>query len=208
MSALRPVLALSVCAALAAATGVAGATTKAKPVCNLVTDAKGDASIGGATPNDANLDVVSADVASNGKVVTAVLRLAAFAEQDPQSPFGRTYYLGFNAPGAENQLYLSVGIDPALGVTYDYGDLQGNLYTSSGTGVGSVDAAKGVLTVTAPADMGGLASLKKGTKLTALEAKSTALLGVAGTGVVATVDTATGGSYAVGTPSCVTPGKG
>ncbi|MCU1672093.1 MAG: hypothetical protein JWN77_206 [Frankiales bacterium] len=205
-SAFRPVLALGVCAALAAATGVAAAAPKAKPVCNLVTDAAGDAAVAG--PSDKNLDILSADVASNGKVVTAVIRLAGYSDTDTQAPFGRTYYVGFNAPGDENQLYVSVGVDPVLGETYDMGDLQGNLYTSSGSASGSIDAAKGVLTVTAPADMGGLVSLKKGTKLTDLEAKATALVGLAGTGLVQTVDDATGGSYTVGTTSCVTPGKG
>ncbi|MCA1711188.1 MAG: hypothetical protein LC789_05925 [Actinobacteria bacterium] len=208
MSAARPLLALGVCAALAAATGVAAAAPKAKPVCNLVSDAKGDGSVAGVAPNDGNLDVLSADVASNGKVITAVLRLASFSAQDAQAPFGRTYYMGFSAPGAENQLYLSVGIDPVLGETYDFGDLQGNLYTSAGTATGSIDAAKGILTVTAPADLGGLTTLKKGVKITDLEAKTTALVGVLGSGLVATADTATGSSYTVGAPSCVVPGKG
>lgn len=207
----RPAVAAGVVAAFALAGVASAAPAKpaAAPVCNLVTDDKGDAAVG-PLPSDPNLDVTSADVSSNGKVVTAVIRLASYSDTDAQSPMGRTYYFGFNAPGATNQIYLSVGVDPALGTTYDYGDLEGSLYTSKGSdATGAIDAAKGTLTVTAPADLGGLATLKPGVKLTGLEVKSTALVGVAGSGLVQTVDTATGSKpYAVGTPSCVVPGKG
>lgn len=210
---LRPALATGLVLTVAF-TGIASAATKKaatpKPVCNQVTDAKGDAAVG-PLPSDSNLDIISGDIASDGKVVTAVIRLASFAATDPQSPMGRTYYFGFNAPGAANQVYLSVGVDPVLGTTYDYGDLEGSLYTSKANKdvSGSIDAAKGVLTVTAPADLGGLTTLKAGMKLTGLEVKSTALLGAAGSGVVETVDTATGAKpYSVGTASCVVPGKG
>jgi len=212
VSLLRPAVGVLLCAAVAAG-GAATAAPKKKPasppVCNLVTDDKGDAKLG-PLPSDANLDVTSADVSSNGKVITAVIRLASYAATDAQSPLGRTYYFGFNAPGATNQVFLSVGVDPVLGVTYDYGDLEGNLYTSKGTdATGSVDAAKGTLTVTAPADLGGLTKLQSGMKLTSLEVKATALVGAAGTGLVETVDSATGAKpYVVGTPSCVVPGKG
>lgn len=208
----RPALAVGLVAAFAVS-GVASAAPAKKastPVCNQVTDDKGDAAVA-TVAADPNLDITSADIASNGKVVTAVIRLASYSDTDTTSPMGRTYYFGFNAPGADNQVYLSVGVDPALGATYDYGDLEGNLYTSkaSNDATGSIDAAKGTLTVTAPADLGGLSKLKPGVKLTALEVKSTALVGVLGSGLVETVDTATGAKpYVVATPACVIPGKG
>lgn len=211
MPALRTAAALGLIGALAVGGAAQAAPKKAavKPVCNQIVDDKGDATVG-PLPNDANLDVTSADVASNGKVVTAVIRLASFSDTDTQSPLGRTYYFGFNVPGADNQVFLSVGVDPILGTSYDYGDLEGNLYTSkaSSDATGSVDAAKATLTVTAPASLGGLAQLKPGVKLSNLEVKSTALIGVAGSGLVETVDKATGAKpYSVGVASCVPLGK-
>ena len=57
----------------------------APPVCNLVTDPAGDAPFdptsAGApgAPNDPNGDILSADLASDGKFVTAVIRVKSVA---------------------------------------------------------------------------------------------------------------------------------
>ena len=66
---------------------------KPKPVCNLVKDLKSDATDNGTnavkTPNDPNLDIVTADVASNSKTVTGVIRLTALALRSPARWTGR-----------------------------------------------------------------------------------------------------------------------
>ena len=211
MSALRPVLALGVCAALAAATGVAGATTKAatpKPVCNLITDAKGDGSV--VTGSD-DLDILSGDIATNAKTITAVLRLAGDPSSvNPQAPGGKEYYVSFVAPGSDQPQFLSASFDPTGGATYETG------YTEDINGVGNqtsdpdpvIGAVKGdVLTITAPLSaFSSRVNVKPGKKLTSLSADVFALIGVSGAGLLANADTATGTSYVAGTPSCVKPG--
>ena len=208
MSALRPVLALGVCAALAAATGVAGATTKAKPVCNLITDAKGDGGI--ATSSD-DVDILSGDIASNAKTITAVLRLAGDPSAfNPQAPGGKNYYVSFTAPGSDQAQFLSAGFDQTGAATYETG------YTQDVNGVGQstpdADAVTGsvkgdVLTITAPLSaFSGRVNIKPGKKLTGLTADVFALIGAGGTGLLANADTATGTSYVAGAASCVKPG--
>src|SRR5262245_27463636 len=66
---------------------------KPKPVCNLVTDPAGDASLlAGASGQgyDASLDIISADVASDGKTITAVVRVKTLAKpaNDTAAPLG------------------------------------------------------------------------------------------------------------------------
>ena len=208
MSAARPLLALGVCAALAAATGVAGAAPKVKPVCNLVVDEKGDGSI--ATASD-DIDIVSADIASTAKKVTAVIRLAGDpSAPNPQAPGGKNYYFSFIAPGSEQSQFLAASFDPITGVTYETG------YEEDVNGVGNktADTAKvegtvkgNVITITAPVSaFSGRTSLKPGKKLTGLTVEVFALLGTAATGgLLALADDASGSSYTTGAASCVKP---
>jgi hypothetical protein len=210
VSKLRPVLALGVCAALAAATGVAGAATKAKPVCNLVVDAKGD---GGVATGSDDVDLVSADIASNAKVVTAVLRLAGDPSSvNPQAVGGKNYYLSFTAPGSDQPQFLSAEFDPVAGAAYHSG------YEEDVNGVGNktsdTDAVLGsvkgnVITITAPLSaFSSRVSLKPGKKLTGLTAEVFAMIGTGATGgLLVNADDATGSSYTTGAPSCVVPGK-
>jgi hypothetical protein len=211
VSALRPALALGVCAALAAATGVAAAAPKAKPVCNLIQDEKGD---GGVAAGADDMDVVSADIASSAKVVTAVIRLAGDPSAvNPQAPGGKNYYLSFTAPGSDQPQFLSAEFDPITGAAYHSG------YEEDVNGVGNktsdADAVTGsvkgnVITITAPLSaFSSRVSLKPGKKLTELTAEVFALIGTGPTGgLLASADDATGTSYVTGTPSCVIPGKG
>ena len=208
MSKLRPVLALGVCAALAAATGVAGAAAPAKPVCNLIADAKGDS---GPVTNTDDVDIVSGDIASNAKTITAVLRLAGDPSSlNPLAPGGKAYYVSFLAPGSDQPQFLSASIDPTGAVTYETG------YTEDVNGVGNQtpdpDAVSGsikgnVITITAPVSaFSSRVNVKPGKKLTGLSADVFALIGVAGTGLLANADNATGTTYVTGAPSCVKPG--
>lgn len=212
----RPVVCLAVAASLVGA-GVANAAVKRpkpKPVCNLIADDKADASFLGAAPNDPNLDIVSGDIASNAKTITAVLRLASFAETDPQAPLGRGYYLEFNAPGLDTPIYFNFQITPDL-KRFAWGTQEvlatGNgSYVKKGDATGVLDAAKGEIRISVPvADVNAVGKVKPGAKLTNLAASSTMVLGTSVTGgLVSTVDDAAGTKpYIAGAPSCVTPGK-
>lgn len=209
---LRTVLATSMVAAVALAGGAAAAPAKA--VCNLMSDPKGDASFLDVAPNDRSLDIVSADVATDAKTLTGVVRVDAYSAISPTSPLGRGYYVLFNAPKAEFPIYLNVQITPDL-TRYSWGTRQtlpsgSGRYVRSGDATGVIDAASNELRISVPLkDVAAVAKLTPGTKLTALTANTTAVLGTSATGgLVATIDDAAGTKpYIVGTKSCVTPGK-
>lgn len=100
-----------------ASAGTASATVKKKPappkpVCGLVTSPT--------DPNsaDSNLDVTSADVASNATTLTTVIRVASLAAQpDMKSPLGRQWTLSFTIDG--HQVTFTV-TDGPFGVTSSY----------------------------------------------------------------------------------------
>lgn len=214
--------------------GGAGVTTaaqaKAKPVCNLVTDPKGDAAYNGAVPGADGDDIVSADVASDGKTITAVLRAAAIPASDPQAPLGRNYSVLFTAPGSGDLLYLSARTYPQ-GPKYLFGyqatdpDTGVNTNYSLGDATGALDTAKGEVHISVPVKSfvdGAKAKLAKGAKLGGLTATVDRIVGqgfvpsqvlVPGTprapigGLLLPFDDASGGSYVLGTPSCVVVGK-
>ena len=91
-------------AALAAASllAVVPVTAHAAPArpatCKLIKDPVGDT--GSPAPDaalDAQLDITSADIATNSKNVTVVLRLAQLTAADPTNPQGRIYEFDFTA---------------------------------------------------------------------------------------------------------------
>lgn len=96
--ALVPVLAL-----FAVAAPVAQAAPKAKPGCQTITDDTGDTfavrvqdSQGAYGPQEDGLDITSADLASDGKGVTAAVRIAALSRAIATSPQGFTVGLDFS----------------------------------------------------------------------------------------------------------------
>ena len=210
MRMLRPALAVALVASVTAA-GAAGAATKpkVKPVCNLVTDAAGDANGFVVTdtglpvpPSDDNLDIVSADVASNAKVITAVIRLKALGS-DSTAPAGSTVYFNFSVNGAEQ--YLNADLDGKGGATYTFGDFTGASggRTKIGDATGVLDAAKKEIRISAPVS-GFKETIKPGTKLTDLNALAQRLFVV----FTPSADSAEGSKvYAAGATSCVVPGK-
>jgi hypothetical protein len=202
----RPVV---TAAALACLAGGISAQAAAKPVCKLVTDDAGDASIQAPLPNDDSLDIISGDVASNAKNVTTVIRLKNLSGASLVAQTGRNYYAQFDIPGSANPVYFSLEED-ATGQTFNWGDLEPgaggvDTYTRKGEATGVVDTAKNEIRVTVPvSDLSALGKAKPGTKFTALHFSTTAVLGV----LVSDVDTADATkSYVAGTASCVKPGK-
>ena len=207
-----------------AATTSALAVTKPAPkqVCHIVTDATGDASYNN-VPGDGNDDIVSGDLASDGKTLTVVLRLAALAEPDPTSPFGQGFFMRFNAKGSDNQLFMSARTFPT-GTAFAYGysgaDPTSGINTSYtlGAATGVIDTAKKEVRISAPNAAFSAAGVKllKGTKLTLPSAETYHIVGqglvpsqsVGGQrvpigGLLLQFDGATGKSYVIGTPSCV-----
>lgn len=204
----RPALALALTASFLA-TGVASAAKKpaAKPTCNIVVDDAGDASITGADPSDGTLDILGADVASDAKTFTAVLRLkdlsaSSFAQT------GRNYYVQITTATTQNPVYFSYETDPT-GATFNWGALVpgagASTYTPSGKATGVVDKAKNEIRISVPvADLSALANLKPGNKVLTVHANSTAAFVV----LVTDVDTADSSKvYVTGAKSCVKPGK-
>jgi hypothetical protein len=199
-----------------------------KPVCNLVQDAKGDANISGAVPGTDGDDIVGGDIASDGTSITAVVRMAAIPAADPASPNGRSYIFDFSVPGSESGLFLSARTHPT-GTTFVFGysgvDPTTTLNTSYslGSATGVVDAAKGEVRVTAPIKGfvdGAKVAMANGTTLKGLgvrvfrQASQTLVpsqqVGPARaplSGLNVLLDDAAGGSYVMGTPSCVAVGK-
>ncbi|MBK5305843.1 MAG: hypothetical protein JJD92_04065 [Frankiaceae bacterium] len=206
---------------------VSAADAKGKPVCNLVTDATGDANLGGA-PGGAGDDIVSADFASDGKTLTGVVRMAALAANDPEWLNGRAYFAEFTAPGSPDVLFVQARAYPT-GVIWSYGysgvDPTSGVNTSYtlGQATGVVDVAKKEVRVSAPLKGfidGAKVKLASGTKLKGIGARVYRQGGqglvpsqeVGGTrvplsGLNVLLDDATGGSYVIGTPSCVAVGK-
>jgi hypothetical protein len=222
-------LVLSTSLVLVGCAGMAAAAPKAKPVCNIVQDAKGDAGADNIPGADGD-DIVSADVANDATTLTAVIRLAGLQANDPQAPFGRSYSVLFTAPGSADLLYLSARTypqgtkflfgyqaeDPNTGVNTNY---------ALGNATGVVDLAKGEVHISVPIKSfveGAKAKLVPGAKLAGVSASADRIFGqgfvpsqspapgaprVPLGGLTLTFDDAAGGSYLMGTPSCVVVGK-
>jgi hypothetical protein len=228
----RLVSVLAIVGVLGAATVAEAATgAKVKPVCHLITDPKGDSTLsptgGGGVPGDATSDVVSADIASNAKTLTAVIRLAGLQNPDPESPLGMAYYVDFTAPGDSTLYFLTARLYPTgnhFFFGYEGSDpiLPLNTLYAVTEGTGVVDTAKGEVHISVPLSaIAKTVKLAKGEVLSGLTATSYRIFGQ---GVVPSqnvgparapvgglseqMDTAVSRStYTLGQASCVKVGK-
>lgn len=211
----------------AGGTGVAAATkAPVKKVCKIVVDAAGDAAYAGEVPGDKGDDILSGDVASDGKTLTAVLRLADLQSPNSSAPLGQQFSMEFSVKGYDALLFLAARSYPT-GPKFVYGysakDAVLPLTVSYplGDAKGVIDTAKEEVRISAPTSgfSGAKVKIVKGSKLTALTAKTYRILGqglvpsqnvgparVPLGGLSTPFDDATGSSYVVGTPSCVKPG--
>jgi hypothetical protein len=211
MTLARPALCLALVASLATA-GAAAAVTKPKPkpVCNLITDGPGDASLQAPIPSDDSLDVVSGDLASDAKNVTAVIRVKDLGATSPAALTGRNYYFLFSVPTAVNPIYFSYESD-ATGETGNFGALVPDdttgvgSYTRSGAAVATLVPEKNEIHITVPVSaVNGLGKITPGTKVSGMNISTTDVVGV----IVFDADTAEASkSYVAGALSCVKPGK-
>ena len=179
----------------------AHAAVKVKPACNLVKDSGGDAYVVPGTANqqtyDPSLDIVSADVAANGKYLSAVIRLKDLTEADSLAPAGRVWRLTVTNGTA------SVGLSTFVSTWGTY----------FGQGTGTVDYTHNLIQMNiALADIP-YAKIKVGDKLKNINVYANWMIGLnpaatfgygiepAGGSTDSAVNTTV--SYAVGYPSCV-----
>lgn len=205
---MRSALAVALCTAIAGA-GTAVAAPKPKPVCNLITDPRGD---GGVVTASDDMDIVSGDIATNGKAITAVLRLAGDPTAvNPQALGGKNFYVSFLTKDSDRPQFLSASFDPVTGATYGTGYQEdvngvGNKTSDADPAIGSVKGS--VITITAPLSaFSSRVNLKPGHRLMSLTAEVFALIGTGATGgALYDADDATGKGYVTGAPSCVKVG--
>ncbi|MCW2571315.1 MAG: hypothetical protein JWO88_1373 [Frankiales bacterium] len=211
---LRPVLASAVVAVVALTGALQAASAKPARVCNLVTDPAGDANgtflqegISGVPSEDA-VDITSADVATNGKLLTTVLRVKKLSASSPTSPGGLHWKFFFNVGGA--QIYTQAVAATGSAPTFAFGTIDATSGTSKslGTAEGVLDTAKNEVRVTVP-----LSALperpKSGSKINTLAPNAGRFAGNDNVGTFSdSTDSATSDkSYTVGALSCVAVGK-
>lgn len=215
--------------ACAGLTTASHAAVKVAPVCKLLVDDAGDTKVMGQVKHqDDAMDILSADVASNAKEVTAVIRVKKYAATDQTAPLGRSYYLLWAAKGAPGPVFLSAGVYPNAN-EFVFGFLDETAtpgrFTSLGSARGVFDADKSEIRVTAAiSDLvkNKLGTYKAGEKLASLKAEARSFTGQNVVqkptgwpsqapfirGLVHVVDDATATkSYSIGAPSCVAVGK-
>jgi len=204
---------LVTCAATAVALltgGVAGAASSSgASSCSVITDPSGDAtdaSMGPATPpssaptppNDDYLDLLSAGLASDGNVVTAVLRMKAIGP-DVTSPDTSFFMVHFKV--GQQQLTLEASTTPiGMWNYWWFNEATGD----NGDAKGMVDTDRKEIRMTVPAES--LSSLiRRGAKLTAINVRTGRFLPI-GLGAFMTVDAAaTQKPQVVGSHSCLKP---
>ena len=210
---------------------MAEAAPKAKPSCMTITDPKGDTfairfqdAQGAYGPQEDALDVVSGDLASDGKTVTAVVRIAKLSRAINLSPTGFTAGVDFRIGASDFVVRLQANLirnaPDRFEVAARPGDALPNTpSTFVGTVTGVVDEKKGEVRIHAPAAMlEPYGPIKPGVKLTPNDAESaTVARGVPA--ITSTpggpmssrgpfADIAAAGKFVlVGAPSCVVPGK-
>jgi hypothetical protein len=209
----RTALCLALAGSLLGA-GVAGAATrpkpKPKPVCNLVTDDKGDADQGlTSASSQPAWDIVSADVATDTKNITTVIRVAKLSKAVSDDPLGSQWRFDFTVDGIK--LFTQATSTPfGDAFTIGYSDTTSHGFASSGA-TGVFDTAKNEVRVTAPlSSTSSKATIKVGTKLTALEASDGDYVNTAGgspSGSFQADDALGAKSYTGGVLSCVKVGK-
>lgn len=205
---------LSMCLAAVASVLTAGVATAAAPgvACSLVTDKVGDGTGFVFTdrdylPNDPNVDLVSGDIASDAKKITAVIRTSALELSDASAPTGRTYYANFTVNAVK--LYLAVAMDGSGEGTFTGGYID-TTRKSLGGATGVIDTKAKEVRITAPVSLfAAQASLKAGTEITDLNLLAQRYIGNRSVGgVTPSADAAEGGkAYKVGAASCVKVGK-
>ena len=195
------------------AIGVPAATAAPKkkappPVCNLVVDDKGDETV-----PDPTLDVLSADIASDARKITGVIRLSGDPDStSPTSPTGRTYNLMFSGTKPTNPVFFAFILGPtAQAATYGFRNTTTNV--NEGVGEATVKIVGNDIYMTAPLSaFAPYGKFKPGNKITGLTAATGRMLGAFASSSVYAYNsvagdaTSEGRTYTAGTRSCVKVG--
>jgi len=196
---------------------VAPEALAAKPVCRIVQDARGDAEYPtNGVPGDDGDDLLSADLASDGKVLTAVWRLAALRVLNPAAPAGQNFVVDFKVTGSPGHYYVGASTHPA-GADFVYGvvesgNLGGQLH-ELGQAKGQLDPGRNEVRLSVPTKAFAQvrANISRGRRIFGIDVSSNRALtprpltSPAVGAVQLTFDSADGRTYLVGTPSCVRP---
>lgn len=190
-------------AATIALTGVAAAVPR-PTACRLLVDEAGDTARAPFPASDA-IDITSADLASDGRTLTAVLRVAKYTPNELATVYGKRYIVAFEGAGLKS-MYLTA-LDYPLGVSYNFGEVTtsptGPSYSSTGPAKGAINAATGEITISvAAADLAaaGFGRLTKGGQLKGINAVTFRRLG---NQLFPGDEATTTKRYTVGARSCV-----
>lgn len=212
MKLIRPALAMTLVASLAVA-GAAEAKVKPKPpkpVCNLITDPKGDAALG--VSNDDALDLLSVDFGADAKKFTVVARVAKASLKSSVLPAGSIKVTTYFTLG-ETKYFVTV-LSDGTAVSGNFGTQGTGSNTILTFPEGKIDPATNELRITVPAiDFPG--PYKTGLEVSAITTFASAAVVKIATPVV---NGSTGGravddaanpdkSYKIGNKTCVTIGK-
>lgn len=181
----------------------------AKPVCNLVVDDSGDS----APAPDGSLDIKSADIASDSKKISAVIRLDGVPSGvDPAAPNGRVYTVQFTGQGGENHVFLTYVVTPAAAeAVYGHYDPSTNINSGDGAATFKVVGNTVVLT-TSIGNFSAYGKFKPKAKITGIEVLVGRMMGAyVNSGLYGyntqVADQASGSkSYVAGTRSCLKVG--
>jgi hypothetical protein len=213
---LRLVMVGSLGLSLVVAGGAVAAPAKPKPVCNLVQDAESDTFLlryqdtaGAYGPQEDSLDIVSADLASDAKTLTGVIRVKSLAAAAATSPGGVSYDINFTTPDIASPVYVRAVVPSSGEPTAEAGTRENAVVTSIATPLGDgtvvVDTKKNEVRFSFPlADFTPAGGLKPGAKLTFGDVTTGRAAGSRGVFADAATSDKT---YTVGAPSCVVPGK-
>lgn len=229
MSRTRTTLAVTIAgAALLAPVAHAAAKPTVKVVCNLITDAAKDtfavrAQDGTAPgPQEDGLDILSMDVASDAKVLTAVVRVAKLATTVQSAPNGIDFRIAFTLPGQDptkGNFFLNARTasgTPSFLLGFRTVVAQGQSTTAKlADGTGTFDLAKNEVRFSVPvsAVKSGDVALATGSVLSfagldQTSARQAAVNPATGIGTATFADVAaTENTYKAGAKSCVIPGK-
>lgn len=203
---------------------VAPADAKLATLCNLVTDRTGDAYWNpagyvpvlppGTAGSDDAMDITSADVASDTRMITGVLRVKQLSSASVHAPAGMSWRVGFTAGRFSFALagHASTTGSPAFDASYSTVDA-GATYGLGATGV--FDTARSEVRITVPLSLlAAQTDIKPGTILrgitgeTAQEIRVPNVIGPLGLSSMHSVDRASGDTvYVAGEKSCVRVGS-
>ncbi|HVE63744.1 MAG TPA: hypothetical protein VNB94_08095 [Mycobacteriales bacterium] len=179
-------------------------SSHAEAPCNIIKDDKGDAEV--LTSSDDAMDIVSADLAANGKEVAAVIRVVKLKKTTDQSPFGIALTMLWTAPGFDKPLFMRGTTTVGGADTLKYGYQDGNRLISLGDAIGTFDLDKSELRIsTFTKNFAAQAKLASADKLTAVTAEGAAIYGspAAATLSLAADSAAAKAPVVVGTESCI-----